>query len=215
VPFWRNSKRELKGISMSRTINFATLVVGAALLCSPAFSQDEEPGRSEASVQFLGTFVKSTVQNGVRQTSSDSGGVLASYRFFFTKHQGVEVNYGYSRGTQSYNFGFGPQGVTANQHEVSGAYVFRMPMHRLTPFVEAGVGGLIFAPTNSVFASTQGRVAFVYGGGADFRLTHRLFARAEYRGFVYNSPTMNVPANLGADRVTHLAEPSIGLGYRF
>jgi hypothetical protein len=39
--------------------------------------------------------------------------------------------------------------------------------------------------------------------------------RAQYRGFVYNTPTFNLAANLGADRVTHLAEPSIGLGLRF
>jgi len=75
------------------------------------------------------------------QTSSDSGGILASYRFFFTRHQGVEVNYGYSRSTLSYDFGGGPFGTSANQHEITGAYTFRLPMSRITPFVQAGVGG--------------------------------------------------------------------------
>jgi len=200
---------------MSRKNSFAALCIGTALLCLPAFSQDESQGRSEASAQFFGTFVKSTTQNGVRQTSSDSGGVLASYRFFFTNHQGVEVNYGYSRSTQSYNFASVATGVNANQHEATAAYVFRMPMRRFTPFAEAGVGALVFDPRNVVGASTQARVAFIYGAGADFNLTHRFFARAQYRGLVYNSPTLNLIGNLGADRTTHLAEPSIGLGYRF
>ena len=136
-------------VSMSGKISFAALVTGTVLLCLPAFSQDEG-GRSEVSAQFFGTFVKDTHQNGVRQSSSDSGGVLAIYRFFFSKHHGVEGNYGYSRSTTSYDFHFGPSGVTANQHEWTGAYVFRVPMRRVTPFVEAGVGGLTFAPTNYV-----------------------------------------------------------------
>jgi hypothetical protein len=39
--------------------------------------------------------------------------------------------------------------------------------------------------------------------------------RAEYRGLVYNSPTYDLAATAGADRVTHRAEPSVGFGYRF
>jgi outer membrane immunogenic protein len=198
---------------MLRAKNLTALFMGTALLSLPAFSQ--EGGRSEVSAQFMGTFTKQTDSNGIRQTSSDSGGVLASYRFFFTRHQGVELNYGYSRNTVSYDFGVGPLGTNANQHEITGAYIFRFPMKRITPFVEAGFGGLIFSPRNLVFADTQGRVAFLYGAGADFNMTKRIFVRAQYRGLVFNSPTFDVPANLGADRVTHQAEPTIGLGLKF
>jgi opacity protein-like surface antigen len=87
-------------------------------------------------------------------------------------------------------------------------------MRRFTPFVEAGVDGLIFDPTRSTGASTQSLAASVYGGGADFSLSKRIFLRAEYRALVYNNPTFDL-AGLGADRVTHRAEPSIGFGYRF
>jgi opacity protein-like surface antigen len=199
---------------MSGKMSFAAVLTGSLLVCLPAFSQSEGE-RSEVSAQFFGAFVHSTNQNGVRESNSDGGGVLATYRFFFSKHSGVEANYGYSRSSARYSFLSGVSGVEANQHEWSGAYVFRLPMGRITPFVEAGVGGLTFAPTNSPFASTQTRAAFVYGGGADLNLTHGVFVRAQYRGFVYNSPTFNVPANLGNDRVTYLSEPSIGLGLRF
>ena len=40
----------------------------------PAFSQ--EAGRSEASVQAFGSWVKSTTDNGVQQGATNSGGVL-------------------------------------------------------------------------------------------------------------------------------------------
>jgi opacity protein-like surface antigen len=105
--------------------------------------------------------------------------------------------------------------VKSNQHEVTAAYVYRHPVRHLTPFVEAGVGGLVFAPTDVPAASTQTRAAFVYGGGADFNITKRVFVRAEYRGLVYNSPTFDLAPARGTDRTTHRAEPSIGFGYRF
>jgi opacity protein-like surface antigen len=63
--------------------------------------------------------------------------------------------------------------------------------------------------------STQAQAAFVYGAGADVNLSKHLFLRAKYRGFVYNSPTYDMPALGGLDRVTHRAEPSIGFGWRF
>jgi opacity protein-like surface antigen len=53
------------------------------------------------------------------------------------------------------------------------------------------------------------------GAGADFNITHHVFMRAEYRGFVYNSPTWDLARSSGLERVTHRAEPFIGFGYRF
>lgn len=198
---------------MSRTNSFAAILLGGALAALPAFSQ--EAGRSEASVQAFGSFVKTTNQDGIQQGATNSGGVLASYRFFFSNNHGVEVNYGYSLNTQTYGLATGLLGVKADQHEVTAAYVYRHPLRAFTPFVEAGVGGLVFNPSDAPGASTQARAAFVYGGGADFNFTKRVFLRAEYRGLVYNSPTFDLAPALGTDRVTHRAEPSIGFGYRF
>src|SRR5438477_889217 len=198
---------------MLRANSFAAIFLGGAMVALPAFSQ--ETGRSEASVQAFGSFVKTTNDNGVQQGATNSGGVLASYRFFFSNSHGVEVNYGYSLNTQSYGLLDGPLGVKSNQHEVTAAYVYRHALRHFTPFVEAGVGGLVFDPTDAPGASTQARAAFVYGGGADFNVTKRLFLRAEYRGLVYNSPTFDLAPAVGVDRVTHRAEPSIGFGYKF
>jgi opacity protein-like surface antigen len=193
--------------------SFVTIVLGGMLAGLPAFAQ--EGYRSEASVQAFGSFVKSTVDSGLPQGATNSGGVLGSYRLFFTDRQGVEINYGYSLNTQTYGLPTGPIGVKADQHEVTAAYVYRRPFRRFTPFVEAGVGGLVFNPADAGAASTQARAAFVYGGGADFNVSKRVFVRAQYRGLVYNSPTFDLISTLGADRVTHRAEPSVGFGFRF
>jgi opacity protein-like surface antigen len=192
------------------------MIAGAIVVSAPAFSQEESPAyKNEASVQALGSFVKSTTSNGVDQSATNSGGVLASYRFFFNAHNGVEANYGYALNTQNFLSASGPLGVKANSHEVSGAYVFRIPLRRFQPFVLAGAGALIFAPRDFPGADSQTRAAFLYGGGADFNISHHVFMRAEYRGFVYNTPTWNLTSLDGTDRITHRAEPSIGFGYRF
>src|ERR1700684_3332445 len=123
--------------------NVVTITLGIASMALPAFSQSENPGKNEVSVQAFGSFVKSTTNNGTENTATNSGGVLGSYRYFFNTHSGVEANYGYSLNTQNYGSTGGVLGVKSYSHEISPAYVFRMPMHKLTPFVLAGAGGLI------------------------------------------------------------------------
>jgi opacity protein-like surface antigen len=191
------------------------LAAGAAFIALPGYAQSEEGGRQNVAVQAFGSFVTTTTQNGIDNTATNSGGVLASYRFFFSTHHGVEANYGYARNTQTYTSTSGTLGVTTNSHEISGAYVFRMPFRKVTPFALAGVSALVFDPKDFVAANRQTRAGFLYGAGADFNLTRHIFVRAEYRGLVYNSPTYDLPAFAGLDRVSHRAEPSIGFGYTF
>src|ERR1700687_5713080 len=102
---------------MFRTTSFAAILLGGALAALPAFSQ--ETGRSAVAVQAFGSFVKSTTGNGVQQGATNSGGVLASYRFFFSNSHGVEVNYGYSLNTETYGLADGPLGVKSNQDELT------------------------------------------------------------------------------------------------
>jgi opacity protein-like surface antigen len=190
------------------------MVAGVASLALPVFAQ-ENPGRHEFSAQALGSFTTTTTQNGIDNKSTNSGGVLGSYRFFFSKHHGVEANYAWSRSTQSYAGPGTVAGIKSDSHEIGGAYVFRAPLRNITPFALAGVSAVVFDPVNLSGVNTQTRAAFVYGAGADFNLSRHVFARAQYRGLVYNSPTWELGAFNGLDRATHRAEPSVGFGYRF
>jgi opacity protein-like surface antigen len=192
-----------------------TLVASVAAFALPAFSQSENPSKVDITAQAFGSFVTSTTQDGIENKATHSGGVLGTARYFFSEHHGVEANYGYALNTQSYALTAGAVGVRTYAHEVSGAYVFRLPHHTITPFALAGVGALIFDPTDFTGAGVQTRAAFVYGAGADISLSRHVYARAQYRGLVYNSPTYDLPAFAGVDRATHRAEASIGFGYRF
>lgn len=199
---------------MLRNKTVTSLLLGGALLAIPALAQNEDFHRSEASVQAFGSFLKSTTDQGVRQSGTNTGGVLASYRFLFNRYNGVELNYGYSLNTLNYQSDALSRGINSYSHEATAAYVFRYPLGKITPFALAGAGALVFDPKDVPGVEAQARPAFVYGGGADFSLTKRAFFRAGYRGLVYNSPNFSLP-ELNNDRLSHRAEPFGGFGFRF
>ena len=198
---------------MSKVSSFLTLFAASVIVALPAFSQEDF--RSEVTVQGMGSFTKETTQSGIKQDATKTGGVLTGYRFYFTKHLGAEINYGYTLNTQKYYLSSGTTGVKSYSHETTGTLVYRVPFKKLNVFALAGAGALVFNPKDLRGIDYQARAAFVYGGGADYNLTSRLFLRAECRGLVYNSPTYNIAGLAGTDRTTHRAEPSIGLGFRF
>ena len=198
---------------MSKFNSFLTLFAASMIVAMPAFSQ--EGFKSEITVQGMGSFTKETTQSGIKQDATKTGGVLAGYRFYFTKHIGAEINYGYTLNTQRYFLSSGTTGVKSYSHETTAALVYRVPFKKFDVFGLAGAGAIVFNPKDVHGIDYQARAAFVYGVGADYNLTHRLFVRAQYRGLVYNSPTYNIAGLVGTDRTTHRAEPSMGLGFRF
>jgi opacity protein-like surface antigen len=161
----------------------------------------------------LGSFVKDTTDNGVTHSATNSGGVLGTYRYYFGRHNGVEFNYGYTLNSQQYALDGNTSSTKAYSYEATAAYVWRLPLHRVTPFALAGAGSLVFDPKD-IGGDVLARPTFVYGAGADIDLGNRWFVRAQYRGLVYNSPTLAV-STLSAEILTHRAEPSIGFGLRF
>lgn len=193
------------------------LIIAASLAVLPAFGQEEEAmQKQEVTVLGFGHFLKSTTSDGAQNKADNTGGVLASYRYFFNQHNGVELNYAFSDYTARYSTASTPTSLDNRSHEISAAYIYRIvTINRITPFVEAGVGGIVFDPKNFAGSSTQARATFVYGGGADVNLSRHLYLRGEYRGLVYNSPTWDVSSLNGMARVTHAAEPAVGIGYRF
>jgi opacity protein-like surface antigen len=199
---------------MFRRNTLAVLFAWSAFAALPAFSQ-EEFYRQEVSGQAFGSFVKDTTQDGIKQKANDSGGALASYRYFFNKNNGVEANYGYSLNTQTYSGTGYAVGVKSYSNEATAAYVFRLPFNRWSFFALAGTGAIIFDPKDMHRVGDQARAVGVYGAGVDANLTSHLFVRAEYRGLIYNSPTYDLRVLAGMDRVTQRFEPSIGLGWRF
>lgn len=207
-------------------------VLGAlCLFAASAFAQDL---RSEVSVQGTANFTKSTNDLFSPYSATRSGGFLAGYRYHLTPWFAVEGDYAYTRNTQNFfdplTFG---QGVQTNVHELTGAAVLTANGRgKVRPYFLAGGGEVLFRPTNTLsnsllgignslgFSSNQSKPAFLYGGGVDFDLTRFMALRAEYRGLVFDAPGFQVPGlgflgGLTTPGLTHLAQPSVGLVWRF
>jgi opacity protein-like surface antigen len=202
------------------------LVAGlfAALLFTSVSMAQELP-RNEVSVQGTGFFTKDSVNDGIAQHTTGSGGLLVSYRFHFNRWLAADGSYGYTRNTQQNLTSSGAFDIQSNVHQITGALVVSSPRKfaGLRPYALAGAGALTFDPTGNLAGDLgefllgdyrQTKAAFVYGGGADIDITRRFALRVEYRGLVYKRPDFGL-SSLNSDARTHTAQPSAGFVIRF
>ncbi len=208
---------QIKNTLMQRT---AIMLAVVFLLSVGAIAQEK---RSDISVQGTGFFTKDSNGQGVRQQGTQSGGVLGAYRYHINRWLSAEAAYGWNRNSQLFSTPGGFSRIQADVHQATGGLVLNLPAPRrlrMSPYVLAEGGALIFNPTNnggSVLGAQRQTVgAFVYGGGADFPvpMVSHVALRLEYRGLVYNAPNFGL-SNLDTGTVTHTAQPSAGLVFRF
>jgi len=196
------------------------IAMGIALGLSVAASAQEN--RSEISLQGGGLFTSGTTGNGTSYNTTESGGVLGTYRYHLNRWISVEGAYGYSVNTQKYSLSSSAFRIQSGIHDFTGSLVLNLPSHRhsrINPYLLAGGGALHFAPTNDQFntlsgAQGQTRGAFVYGAGMNYAIYKGLSLRAEYRGLVYSTPDFGFGA-VATNAVTHTAVPTVGLSFRF
>jgi outer membrane immunogenic protein len=199
---------------MKRTI--LAMVTGLGLFATSALAQVEQP--SQITVQGTALITKDSTTDSATNHATRTGGFLVGYSYQFNNWAGVEGNYGYTRNNQNYFGTFGQSSVRSDFHEVTGSFVFHIPLRvaNVRPYALAGGGALIFDPVDNFSngIDRQARGTFVYGGGANFDVTRNFGIRAEYRGLVYKAPDFKVDA-LNLDKFTHLAQPSAGFYFRF
>jgi outer membrane immunogenic protein len=193
------------------------------LFIASGFAQDF---KSEVSVQGTANLPKNSTNIDIPHDATKSGGFLIGYRYHLNAWFAVQGDYGYTRDTQKYfDPFFGETDIQANVHQLTGEAVITAPSSsRVRPYGLAGIGAVFFRPTNSLLNSfvgvgnntgnNQTKPAFVYGGGVDFDITRYMAFRAEYRGLVFKIPDFQLPG-LASDNFTHLAQPSVGLVWRF
>jgi len=197
----------------------STVAALVFLLSLRAFAQED---RSEVSIQGTGFYTKQSTGNGITQRPTDTGGFLLGYRYHFNRWLAAEASYGFDRNTQQYFFPVSRFGIQSDVHQATGGLVVNLPHSnrwRINPYLLAEGGALVFNPTGrgNGFVSgvdPQARGVFAYGGGADFTLSRHFLLRTEYRGLVYKAPDFGL-TSLNADVVTHTAQPSAGIVFRF
>jgi opacity protein-like surface antigen len=176
--------------------------------------------RHEVTVQGSGFFKKQTTAGGITDEPTNSGGVMAGYRFNLKNWLAVEGDYDYFRNDQKFSASSGTTFIPMNVHAATGTAIVRLPSFKMpavkivSPFVLAGGGAMFFDPRGGSVNQEQTRGAFVYGGGFDVPMAKHIALRAQYRGFVYKIPDFEM-TSLEVDKYTHSAVPSAGLVFTF
>jgi opacity protein-like surface antigen len=172
--------------------------------------------RHEVTVQGSGFFQKQTTAGGITNGPTNSGGVMAGYRFNLKNWLAVEGDYDYFRNHQTFSGSIGTTSIPMNVHAATGVAIVKLPSFKMpavkivSPFLLAGGGAMFFDPRGGSVNSVQTRGTFVYGGGVDVPMSKHFLLRAEYRGFVYKTPDFEM-TSLKVDKYTHSAVPSLGL----
>jgi len=181
-----------------------------------------QESRSEISVQGTGLFTQSSGGNGTTHSATETGGLLATYRYHLNHWISAEGAYGYDLNSQKYLSSSGGFRIQSRTHQLTGDLVLRLPSRpgsRFSPYALAGGGALLFEPTgnlsDTVFgAQSQTKGVFVYGAGFNYAIRKRISLRVEYRGLVYGTPDFGF-SGFKTDSITHTALPSVGLAFRF
>lgn len=208
------------------------------LFASLGLSQDQ--GHYDASFNGAGVFTKQSNGNNIQQSATDGSNYFGTFRFRFNPKHSLVLNYGRGKDSQIYQTGGFDFHVLTTISEYSAAYVYTpFQKGKFEPFLLAGGGMLSFSPNSTwlilpdFFVDVPNRVqvnlnttkqrelAFLYGAGVDYRLPWKLALRLQYRGFLYDAPDFKVNGTTGSP-VTfftgskgHMAEPSIGLVFKF
>jgi len=199
----------------------------------------QDKGHFDASINGAAVFTKASTGNGVRQSATTGSNYFGTFRLRFNPKHSLIFNYGRAKNSQVYQTNLDYHVVTSTT-EYSGAYVYNLfEKGRFEPFVFVGAGALRFNPQSTwlvlpdfvagvpnrvqinLNAVKQTNLAYLYGGGVDYRLPWRFALRLQYRGLLYNAPDFKVNPNSGSavnfstGSKGHMAEPSIGLVFRF
>lgn len=220
-------------------MSWKSVLSGLAILVSLAATSFAQDLKSEVNVEGIAGITQSTNNFIIPYSATIGGGFLAGYRYHLSPLFAVEGDYGFMRNTQNLFDISGLTnglGVQTNVQELTGAAVLGPSGdHRFRPYVLAGGGALFFRPTNNALNTLFGvgnnlgigvnetRPAFLYGGGIDIGLTRYMALRAEYRGLIFKAPGFDIPGlsgvpilgSLTSSNFTHMAQPAVGLVWRF
>jgi len=196
-----------------------TMWLGALMmLASAGFAQES---RQDASVSVIGVFAPQVNGNAVQVNASNTVGFLGSYRYMLTPHSALELNYSFAQYSTRYSTSFLPNvRVHTRQQEISGAYVYNFRNYRnFNPFLEAGVGGLIFTPlrdyqTTNFDTKQNTNIGALFGGGVAYELSPSWDVRVQYRGFVVKTPDFGL-SNFKTNRWEVISMPAVGVAYHF
>lgn len=180
--------------------------------------------------QLTATRISESQSSFMTESLSPSAGALGTFQQRWKPWLGYSVNFGYTRANYRYAAAtsaseneIGITHVPNNVYETSVSYIAQKHMtSRLTAFGEAGAGAIGFAAITRAIDYSRGnlyvgrsntfRPVGIAGFGVDYRLSHGLGVRAQYRGLFVQYP------DYGSGRsglTTLMSEPTVSVTYTF
>jgi outer membrane immunogenic protein len=211
-----SNRANAKGISASMK---KMMLLGALLLCVAGIGRAQE-SRQDVSASVYGIVGPEVHGLGVKMTTDQWFGFLGSYRYSVTPRSSLELNYSFlQNGIKFTPPGRAEVNVHSRIQEISGAYVYSRNYKNFNPFVEAGVGALIFTPvrdfeTSQLDTRQNTNIGGLFGAGVAYELSPSFDIRAEYRGFVAKAPDFG-KSDYKTNRYQVLSMPAIGVAYHF
>ena len=210
---------DCEGISASMK---KMMLLGALLVCTATvgFAQESRQDVSASAYGLFGPEVHGAA--GVTENTTGALGFLGSYRYSVTPRSALEVNYSFLQNSDRYgnpSFGVNKLYVHSRQQEISGAYVYSHNYKNYNPFLEVGVGGIIFSPikdfgTQVLSLKQNTNIGALFGGGMAYEISPSFDIRVEYRAFLLKAPDFGY-ANFKTNRYEVLSMPAIGVAYHF
>jgi hypothetical protein len=207
------------------------LAIGMLPVALSCRAQDTQaiPAASESAERFdvgVGGFYQVTnASNGnfLREDTTESGGLLVTFRQPYRPWLGWEANLGYTKFSEAYNKGIVK--VDSNDTDLSFAYLFQSPtFYNVQAFASLGGGIIVFSPISGTLTNVNGNVPnslpsqllpeFTYTLGLNYPMFHRFGVRGQLRGLKYKTPDFHqIPLDTHTLRTT--LEPGFSVYYRF
>jgi hypothetical protein len=207
------------------------IAVGMLPWAVPALAQDTQavPAAPEAKEKFdvgvAGLYQVTGAANGnfIRDDTTESGGVLVSFRQPYRPWLGYEADLSYTKFYEAYNKGVVK--VESNVTDLSFSYLLQSPVvFGVQPYLTLGGGIILFSPISGTLTNLNQTVPsslpsqllpeFTYSFGLKFPLFNRFGVNGGLRGLKYKTPDFHqVPIDTRTLRTT--LQPNLGVYYRF
>ncbi len=206
------------------------VVAGMLSLVSACQAQDTQTmqavtqPKEKFDVGVAGLYQVTGAANGnfIRDDTTESGGVLISFRQPWRPWMGYEVNLGYTKFYEAYNKNVVK--VDNNVTDFSVSYLLQSPAyHGVEAYLALGGGIIVFSPIAGTITNvnqpgtslpSQLLPEFTWNLGLNYSLFRRVGVQGGLRGLKYKTPDFHQFA-IDTKTLRTTLEPNIGVYYRF
>ena len=207
------------------------IAVGMLPWAIPCRAQDTQavPAAPEAKERFdvgvAGLYQVTNASNGnsIREDTTESGGVLISFRQPYRPWLGYEADLSYTKFYEAYNKGIVK--VESNVTDFSFSYLLQSPViYGVQPYLTLGGGIIVFSPISGTLTNLNQTVPsslpsqllpeFTYSLGLKMPLFSRFGVNGGLRGLKYKTPDFH-QFLIDTKTLRTTLEPHVGIYYRF